>query len=385
VPALVAAGADGFSIQSGDGSFKLRFNAVLQGDARTYLADSDDQGTNAFLIRRARPILTGTLGGRFDFNITPDFGGGAAVVLDAYLDARFAKAFRVRAGKFKAPVGLELLLWDAALPTIERGLPSDLVPNRDVGIVIHGDLGGVLYYHAGLFNGAVDGGSVDGDVSDRKDFVGRLVASPFRKAGPDALKGLRLGIAGTTGKQTGALPAYKTIGQLTFFSYGQGVVADGGRIRVAPQLSFDRGPLRLIGEWVSSQQQVRRSPTETTKARNTAWQGSGSVVLTGEAPADGYVEPARAFNPSVGAWGALEVAARYGELEVDDAVFSAGYSDSAKNARKARSWGLALDWYLSRNLKYVVGFDHTTFAGGAAAGADRTSENALFFRGQVTF
>jgi phosphate-selective porin OprO and OprP len=81
----------------------------------------------------------------------------------------------------------------------------------------------------------------------------------------------------------------------------------------------------------------------------------------------------------------LEVAARYGELEVDDAVFSAGYSDAAKSARRARSWGLALDWYLSRNLKYVVGFDHTTFVGGAAAEADRTSENALFFRGQVTF
>jgi phosphate-selective porin OprO/OprP len=70
---------------------------------------------------------------------------------------------------------------------------------------------------------------------------------------------------------------------------------------------------------------------------------------------------------------------------VDDAVFSAGYADAAKSARKAKSWGLGLDWYLSRNLKYVVAFDHTTFVGGAVAGANRTSENALFFRGQVTF
>ncbi|MFI5183589.1 MAG: OprO/OprP family phosphate-selective porin, partial [Vicinamibacteria bacterium] len=281
-PALVTAGNDGFSIQSADGKFKLRFNAVLQGDARTYLADSGGQGTDAFLIRRARPILTGTLDGRFDFNVTPDFGGGTAVVLDAFLDARFAKTFQVRVGKFKAPVGLELLLWDAALPTIERGLPTDLVPNRDVGVMIHGDLGGVVHYQAGLLNGVVDGGSIDTDSNDGKDFVGRVMISPLKKSGTAALQGFSFGLAGTTGKQSGAVPTFKTIGQLTFFSYGSGVTADGNRARIAPQLSYTGGPVRLIGEWVSSKQQLRKSPTETASPRNTAWQGAGSLVVTGE-------------------------------------------------------------------------------------------------------
>ncbi len=380
------AGADGFNIQSEDGSFKLKLTGFAQTDARLYLSDDDNAGTNSFLLRRARPIVQGTVYKYFDFNLTPDFGGGSAVIQDAFLDARFNPAFRVKIGKFKGPVGLELLNSDITLPVNERGLTQDLVPNRDIGLLIHGELGGgVAYYQAGIFDGAADGASLDGDTNDAKDFEGRLFLTPFKKSASSPLNGLGVGFAGTAGNQSGAVPSFKTIGQLTLASYATAVTADGSRTRLAPQASFDSGPVRLLGEWVSSEQKLRKSATDTLSARNTAWQASGSVVLTGETPVQGLVTPKRPFDPAKGTWGALEIAARYSALDVDDDVFTLGYADPAKSARSAHEYGIALDWYLNHNVKYLVSYDHTTFKGGAASGGDRKDEGALLVRAQIIF
>ena len=43
---------------------------------------------------------------------------------------------------------------------------------------------------------------------------------------------------------------------------------------------------------------------------------------------------------------------------------------------------MGLNWYLNRNVKYVVDFERTTFAGGATGG-DRRPENAILIRSQV--
>ena len=84
--------------------------------------------------------------------------------------------------------------------------------------MLHGDLaGGVVAYAAGVFNGAPDGGSVDLDLADGKDVAGRLFLSPFKR-GTSAFKDLGFGIAGTTGKQTGALPAYRSGGQVSLLT-----------------------------------------------------------------------------------------------------------------------------------------------------------------------
>lgn len=385
-PAVVTASQQGFTIQSEDGSFKLRLTGYAQADGRFYASDANQDGADAFTLRRVRPIVAGTVGRFFDFNITPDFGGGTASVQDAFLDARFSSAFRVKAGKFKGPVGLERLQSGAALTFVERGLPTDLVPNRDLGVQVHGELaGGRAAYQLGVFDGAIDGGSVDGDLSDGKDLEGRLFLQPFRNGSSRVLAGLGFGIAGTNGRQLGPVPAYKTIGQLTFFSYASTVSADGTRTRIAPQASYQNGPFRVFGEWVQSRQELRRTPSDSLRVTNRVWQAVGSCVLTGEAPAAGVVAPKIAFDPARRAWGALELAARYGVLDVDGAVFASGYADPTKSARRARSWGIGVNWYLTRNVKYVANFDHTTFEGGAPAGADRKPENAILFRAQVSF
>jgi phosphate-selective porin OprO/OprP len=178
------------------------------------------------------PILAGTLGRHFDFQIMPDFGVGTTVLQDAWLDVNYSPKARVRVGKFKSPVGLERLQSATATAFVERAYPTAIVPNRDVGLMLHGDLaGGVLAYAAGLFDGAPDGGSIDLDLADGKDVAGRLFLSPFKR-GSSALKGLGLGIAGATGQQAGALPACRSGGQVSLLTIVSGLTADGTRNRL---------------------------------------------------------------------------------------------------------------------------------------------------------
>jgi len=385
-PQLKDADKDGFVLQSEDGAYKLKVGGYLQADGRFYLEDADKAGTDTFILRRVRPILQGTVAKYFDFYVNTDFGGGTVVLQDAYLDAHYSPKLRVRAGKFKPPVGLERLASGQALLFVERALPTALVPNRDVGVQLHGELaGGVLTYAGGLFNGVLDGGSADSDTNDGKDLAGRVLLRPFNRGRGLAFKNLGLGLAATTGKQAGGLPTYKSGGQLSFFAYATGVTAAGTRTRLSPQAAWSYKRVGLFGEWVRSAQDLRKSATSpVVRVGHRAWQAALAIVLTGEDAAPGALRPKRVFEPGKGA-GALELAARVNGFDVEERTFTLGLADRARSARKVRAWGLGLNWYLNRHVKQTVDYERTRFTGGGAAGADRKTENALFIRSQISF
>ncbi len=379
-----SASADGFVIQSENGDYRLRIGGYAQGEGRFYLSDESTLGTDTFLLRRARPQFVGTVAQRFDFYLIPDFGGGQAVIQDAYLDARFSSAFRLRVGKFKTPSGLEQSRNDSNLFFVERALPSSIVPNRDVGLQIHGEVGGgVLAYAVALQNGVVDGSNGDSDTNDGKDLAFRAFAQLFRK-GKGPLQGLGFGGSAQFGDQSGTtLPTYRSPGQLAFFSFVQGVSVDGTRRRYSPQAYYYLGPVVFLGEYaVSTTPLVKGSVTGRVKAE--AWQAAASLLLTGGKAGWTPVKPAKPFDPGKGQWGEFELAARFHELEVEDRAFSRGFADITKSARKAKAWAVGLNWYLNRNVKYVLNYEQTSFDGGAATG-DRPKEKAFLARAQVSF
>ncbi len=384
---------DGFSIKSADGKFALRLKGLVQTDGRFFLSDDAIPLTNTFFLRRARPILEATVGKYLEFRLQPDFGQGATVLFDAYTDVKVSPAFAVRVGKFKPAVDLERYQSASDIVFAERALATNLAPNRDVGLQLSGDISsGLFAWQAGVYNGFPDLGNGDGDVSDAKDFTGRVFIQPF-KAG--SLTGLGLGIAGTTGLERGttAAPAtvagYRTPGQQTFFRYStstttpaNNVYADGRRARLAPQAYFYSGPLGLHGEYIQSWQAVTKTGT-TVKLKHTAWQTTGSVFLTGEKNSFKSAAPKKPFDPKAGTFGAVELAARYSEITLDDAAFPT-FASAASSASKAKAWAVGLNWYLAKAIKVVADYEHTTFTGGAATG-DREPENFLATRVQYSF
>jgi phosphate-selective porin OprO and OprP len=399
-PAVEAtAGKDGFSLRSADGDFLVKIRGYVQLDGR-YFQDDPRPSSDTFLVRRARPILEGTLYGRFDFRIMPDFGGGQTVLQDAYLDARFSPAFQLRAGKYKPPVGLERLQSATDILFVERALPTNLVPNRDLGVMLHGDLaGGRASYSLGAFNGVPDGGSGDVDTNNGKDVAARIFFEPG-KGGGGPLAGLGLGVAGSSGNQSGTaaapnLPTYKTGGQANFFVFRSDAtaagtaVAAGRHTRLSPQLTWYAGPFGLLAEYVESRQRVARAATSGNIAADVkadAWQVALSYVLGGRASYRGAV-PDHPFDPAAHRFGAVELAARYNVLAVGDEAFPL-FANPASAARRARAWAVGANWYLNRGVKWMLDYEQTAFRGGAASGirgGDRPDEKALLGRFQVSF
>jgi phosphate-selective porin OprO/OprP len=390
------AGNQGFGIRTADNAFRLRIGALLHVDARAYLNnDFPGAAPDNFVVRRLRPVVEGTFYEKYSFLIRPEFGNqGSISLLDGYAEARFTPQFKVRAGKFKGPVGLERLQSPQDLAFIERAFPTQLVPNRDIGFQLFGDVfDGRLTYQAGYFNGVRDGQSGDSDNNSGKDFNGRLFAHPFKNGDIDALRGLGLGISVTSGVQGGSatngnLANYVTPGQQTFFAYNAGTFASGERQRWSPQFYYYNGPLGVLGEYVTVSQELVRG-SNRREITNSAWQLYATWVLTGEDA--GYVRPTprHNFDWQTGDWGAFEVGVRASELRVDDDQFAGSaatrFADPAVSARKATDLGLVLNWYLNRNIKLQFNYDQTRFKGGAANGGDLPDEKIFFSRVQAYF
>jgi phosphate-selective porin OprO and OprP len=394
-PPVFNAGAEGFTLSSADKQYQLKLRGILQSDARFFAEGKERAGNNTFLIRRFQPTFDGTLAGLVDFRFQLDLAPNAQPIQDGYVDIHPLREFRIRVGKFKAPVGLERLQPTAALMFPEFALPTSLVPNREVGIQFGGDLsGGVLSYAVGAFNGSPDGGAADLNVDDNVELEGRLFAHPFRKTGVKALEGFGLGIAGTVGSEYGTLGAtqesvLRAEGQQTFFSYLTGttadttVVASGRHYRVSPQAYYFAGPVGVMAEFASSTQDVRRA-AERARLTNQAWQVTASYVLFGGKASYEGLKPYTSVNPAEGHWGAVELVGRYSGLKVDPKAFPL-FADPARSASAAQSWGLGAHWYLSGNTRITFTGEHTAFTGGAADGANRPTEVAFFNRVQVAF
>lgn len=389
---VVKAGTGGISISSADGNNELRIRGLIQADARFYL-DRDNQGAvNTFILRRVRPYIEGKFAKRFEFRIMPDFGEGKVVLQDAWINTVLFPELKIQLGKYKEPVGLERLESASALHFVERGLPTELAPNRDLGVMLNGEiLGGVLSYQAGVFNGVPDGASADFDINNSKDFAGRVFAHPFKKTSIAPLQGLGVGVSGTIGQGTGnltdtQLPVYKTAGRQTWFNYistgPTTAIANGERWRISPQGYYYYKGFGLLGEYIVTSQNVLSGASQAN-IKNQAWQIAANYVI-GADNSFGNIKPRKPLGWKKGGTGAFEFGARYNEAKIDPEAFPI-FADPNKSASKAKNWGVAFNWIINDNAKLYIDFEQTRFEGGGAGGTNRKTENVILNRYQLNF
>lgn len=462
---VVKASENGFSIESADGKNSIKLGGLIQYDYRSFDSGANDvrnrsdqragnldaQGfhdaNDTWLARRLRPNIQGTLFGKYDYRFQEEFAGGNASVVDAYIDGRFDPPFKVRVGKYKPFVGLERLQAASDIKFIERSYVSNnILPNRDQGISVYGDvLNSKLSYAFGINNGVVDGGnaSAASEFDGDKEFTARLFATPFKDE-ISALSGLGFGIAATYTDATAeknlnftdtsaadgtrnGLPSYVTNSQQTFFRYSANTIADGKRLRIAPQAYYFNGAFGLLAEYANVSQGASLAsggspaaggsgsnsiitPGTHKTINNNAWQLAATYLITGEDASFKSIKPKTNFDVNNGGWGAWELALRYSELNVDEDVFKSAsgafanqtnatlldaFADPTLSAKKASSWTAGVNWYLNSNAKIVLNYEQTSFQGGAGTGAtfttsglaikDRPDERALLARFQVAF
>lgn len=319
---------------------QLRVHGYIQADTRA----SDT--TSTILLRRVRPIFDATIDDDITLRISPDFAQGTVKLFDAYADIRLASALKLRAGKFKPPIGLERLQSATDLHFVERGLPTNLVPTRDVGVQLHGTASRVAY-QVGVFNGVPDLGNGDGDATNSKDIAARVLFHPSRT------HNTAIGLAASTGRETGSqLPTYLTPAQQTFFRYRSDVTADGRRTRLAPQANLNVGPFGLLAEYTRSSQRVRRASALAT-VYATAWQTEAFWRFTRT----------------------LEATTRIGALAIAAAPT---FADSTSTSRRITAGAIGLNWHLAPSVKVVANYERSTFD-------NRAPENFIVSRIQTAF
>jgi len=392
----------GFSLTSADKGFSLKIGAYAQADGRFFIGDDSEvlteRSNDVFLLRRARVVLSGNLAPWLEYRIMPDFAA-STILTDAYLTATVAKPLSLTVGLQKPAVGLERLKSGTALTFLERGYPTNLVPNRDIGLQINGTISSFATWNLGVFNGVADGASTAipaVDNNDRKDYVARLWLTPFASGINDWLKGLGFGVAASQGAgrfaTVGAgLPTHRSIGQATIFTYAATVLVDGKENRIAPQLYWTAGGLSLLGEYTESTSRLSRGAV-VKDVEISAYQAQLGFVLTGEEASWKGVKPKNAFAPGNGQWGAWELAGRITGIDFSDAKEpitgqAFGFSNGATSVDQATTIGVALNWYLTPNLKVQLDGELTQFDGGrtVALGSDRQDEQVISTRVQFAF
>ncbi|MGA2544141.1 MAG: porin [Verrucomicrobiota bacterium] len=410
-PGYVTAGSNGFWLRSADSNYTLRLQGVGQLDGHYYKSVNPGQ-KDSLTIRRMRLIESGSVFKDYDYYVQEDFGAlnsatttNNSLLQDAYVNIHYWPGFQIQGGKFKELVNLEWQPADANLWFVERSYPSELVPNRNVGIQVHGDLfHGALSYAAGMYNGLSDGGSGDIETdSNSKDVAARIFAQPFTNTSIAALQGFGLGLGASYGYEVGSsLPSFATVGRQTFFSFSNNAAAAqvteaGDHVRLAPQGWYFWGPAGLFWEYAYSSEKFQLNKTTAPKITraffdNTAWDVTASWYLTGEKnnlltpPA-----PLRPFHPDGSGLGAWQLVARVGGLDVDPAAFAkkADFA-GAGSAQSAATWSVGLNWLMNKNIKWIFEYDQTRFgfapgwqaAKGTVAAQD---EKALLTRLQFAF
>lgn len=386
-------------IASADGANSLRLRGLVQGDFRAY--DSANNPNDTFVLRRARLIFEGKFAKNFSYVVQPEFGG-TIQILDAYVNAGFSPNFQVRVGKFKTPVGLEQLQSDPVAFFNERSVATGLTPNRDVGIQISGDvLDKRLNYTFAVLNGVPDGGNNttgSADFDSNKLFAARLFATPFANDKESAFNGLGVGIAASVSDfetTSGRAANYRTDGQQTFFTYDSSVAAVGQGVTISPQAYFYRGPFGLLAEYIVSSIEVQRGGTgRIADVKNHGYNLSFGYVLTGEDSSYRGVTPKTVFNPSAGTWGAFEIVGRIAGVDIDDTVFTGPANLRLANPNTAASaittYGLGLNWYLSRSVRanfdlFRNKFDLAPGATPAANALISDDETSFISRLQLSF
>ena len=373
-------------INSADGSQKFALRGLLQFDAADYNARSNVPGRNDFNsgsnFRRARIGIEGTFAKDWNYNLTGEFGGGGGVeatqLIGAFIEYTGFKPlgdntmFRVRVGGWATPTGLE----DATLNTeslfLERPAVAEMVrglaggdARSGIGILANGE----RWTGTAVFTGGVVGNT--GEFDEQTGYIARFAVAPVM--GKDYAVHVGANIQGIlTPADTGA--GLTKVKQLR--------LRERPELRVDGTRLVDTGALNAsgltaygaeLGGYYKNLQvsaEAFRVDLDRVGGFNpsfSGWYVQGAWTLTGESHAwtsatGGFrgIRPARNFSPADGTWGAIEIAARYSILNLNDHEGVAGRAAPVGGIRGGEQSiaTLGLNWYPNAVYRFQAQYQH---------------------------
>ena len=348
-PPAIALEADVSADLSANGGAKLRWGELrsrtgvrLQADSIQVDDDVDREVGTADQLRRAR--LTQRIDWR-DWRLRVDYDFGVSEGFkNAYLEHRGFHRMRLRAGNQVAPFSLEDNEGSATSPLMERSIASALSPGMLEGFSLRkwGDGWSVA---AGLFGDEMS--DADRRRAPGRSFIARGTLAPVRDAG----RVLHLGAA-----------------------FERREIDSGERVRLRARPYSRLVETRVLDtRWLDGVDEIRGANQELAfawgrlKLQAEATQldllGSGAdrsaqggyVMMSAMLGGGGYrysrSRGVFSAEPPEGSWGGLELAARYGWLDLGDGSLAGG------NAREAT---IGLTWLARKQLRLQLNHSRVT-------------------------
>lgn len=352
---------EGLRLDTLDKAVSLRIGGRLHFD--TAFFDADDTlpaFENGAQFRRARLSVEGTIYDNVEFKGQYDFAGGDADFRDAYVGLKdIGGGARLRIGQFKEFFSLEELTSSNYITFMERGLPNQFAPSRNVGAGVFGEtMESRVFYGAGMFYEADDYGT--STAEDSWALTARIAGLPWHA---DKTQFLHIGAA----------YSYRSIDDLLRYRQrpesGLGPrlvdtkvsVPDPGTGEMVSQDGFQADGTNLYGLEAalvygpaSVQAEYIASDVDSSRWGDPTFSGYYAFVsyfLTGESRpyrggAFSRVRPKSNFG-SEGGMGAWEVAARYSSIDL---------TDGGVNGGELSDITAGLNWYLNPNTRMMVNY-----------------------------
>ncbi len=348
IAAFPAGAADGISVgqrglefKSENGAVRGRIGGRIHLDFANYKDDVtvfDDRND----IRRLRVYVAATVFDDLTFRIDRDVGGTSTGWKSLWLRYRPTKRVSITGGNFIAPFGLEDLMSSNNIPLMERALTNVLTPGFYLGVQV-ATYGRNWTAAAGYFDDPLDK-DADKKASNGHGFVGRVTFAPVRNRRQvvhlgaaieyrnlDATRGLRL-----RSRPESGITSVRLI--------DSGLIAGADDFtNIGLEAAWRNGPFMVQGEYI----RMELDRTMGAGLTFSGWYVQAAYVLTGERRR--YSRRRGAFGDirPKSKWGALEIAARFSTLDLNDKDILGG---------EERNVTIGLNWYLLRNFRAMFNY-----------------------------
>jgi len=347
---------DGFKFETQDKRFKAQFGGRLHFDLGGVGTDDDFEAgvgheEDGARFRRARFFMSGEIHELVEYKWQYDFAGGTDNKFkDVYMGLKESPVGGVRVGQFKEPFSLEEVTSSNFTTFMERAPVNALVPQRNVGIMVHDhNASKTMTWAVGAFrDDGSDTGTNDGD--GETNVTARVTGTPwYRDEGEDLLH-LGLAVSRRQGNEDMLAYASKGASGLTANNaVNTGAFGAEEADLIGAEAAWVAGPLSLQGEFVqSSVDAIAGSDPDFS-----GWYAFVSYFLTGEhrvykntSAAFDRVQPARDYGTN-GGGGAWELALRHGNLDLTDGSIDGG---------ELTDTSLGLTWYLNPFTKVMFNY-----------------------------
>ncbi len=366
---------NGLHFQTADQRFKIQTGGSLVADMGWIDGEEDEllgqnlhDGTE---IRRARLFVKGTIYKDVYFKWQLDWASGHVAVADVYVKLLNIPVLgNITMGHFIEPFGMDVAHSTLRGMFAEPGLPTVLMPGRNVGIMANNHaFDKRMTWAIGMFRTTDSAGVIREDGTYA--VTGRITGLPWYANDGEQL--LHLGVAYSHRRNSDDGISYSTEGEHHWDNVGfssTGTINARNSNLFGAEVALVHGPFSFQGEYVANSLSGT-SDSGSDDFNDPCLSGfylEASYFLT---PGDrrnynpstgtfGRITPKRNFRED-GGWGAWEVAVRYSYLDfVEEGLSTKDASGHrAAVANRLRNATIGLNWYLNPNTRvtwnYIIG------------------------------